>query len=193
MKTWKDVPGWFDYQEIFDLAVYDAPQDRARFVEIGALFGRSTCYMASLIGASKKKIDFSVIDTWNPAFFAPGPLLTDDRKNMGRFADAHGGFEQTFRWALQQCKVSHLVDVIKCDQVEASLRFNDNTVDFIFLDTDHSEASTRAAIIAWLPKLKSGGVFAGHDYNKRWPGVIAAVNDLLPGFTLHGNSFWWRA
>ena len=32
---------------------------------------------------------------------------------------------------------------------------------------------------AWLPKVKTGGIIAGHDYHDGGPGVIKAVNETF--------------
>ena len=34
----------------------------------------------------------------------------------------------------------------------------------------------------WLPKVRKGGILAGHDYVHTWPGVIQAVNESVSGF-----------
>ena len=36
--SWRDIPGWFSFQETYDQAVSEAPQEGARFLEIGACF-----------------------------------------------------------------------------------------------------------------------------------------------------------
>lgn len=47
--------------------------------------------------------------------------------------------------------------------LEAVKIFANNTLDFVHIDGDHSYESVRADILAWYPKLKSGGILAGHD------------------------------
>jgi hypothetical protein len=37
-------------------------------------------------------------------------------------------------------------------------------LDFVYLDADHAHASVKADLAAWFPLVKSGGVFAGHDW-----------------------------
>lgn len=37
-------------------------------------------------------------------------------------------------------------------------------VDFVFVDGDHSEKGVRGDVLAWLPKIKGGGILAFHDY-----------------------------
>ena len=48
--------------------------------------------------------------------------------------------------------------------VEAAKRFTDESLDFVYLDADHSYEAVRDDIAAWWPKLKPGGLFAGDDY-----------------------------
>jgi len=46
----------------------------------------------------------------------------------------------------------------------ASLHFRDHDLDFVYIDANHTLESTREDIRLWWPKVKSGGVLAGHDY-----------------------------
>jgi hypothetical protein len=54
----------------------------------------------------------------------------------------------------------------------------ENNLDFVYLDADHSYETVTQDIQLWLPKIRSGGILAGHDY-ARLPHVkvIQAVND----------------
>jgi predicted O-methyltransferase YrrM len=42
-------------------------------------------------------------------------------------------------------------------------KLEDNSLDFIFVDGDHSYEAAYRDFVNYLPKVKSGGVFAGHD------------------------------
>jgi len=56
-----EIHGWFDYQEVYDIAIGTA-SDGARFVEVGAWKGRSAAYAGVEIINSGKKITLHVID-----------------------------------------------------------------------------------------------------------------------------------
>ena len=47
---------------------------------------------------------------------------------------------------------------------EAVDRFSEESLDFIFIDGNHKFESVLQDVKIWWPKLKSGGVLAGHDY-----------------------------
>jgi predicted O-methyltransferase YrrM len=74
--------------------------------------------------------------------------------------------------------------------VEAAERVPDASLDFVFIDADHSEGACRADIIAWLPKVRARGWLLGHDIN--WKGVRAAVDDLYPGYHIGPDVVWFR-
>jgi hypothetical protein len=46
---------------------------------------------------------------------------------------------------------------------EVCSRIADNSLDFVYLDGDHSEEGVLQDLCDWWPKIKSGGVLAGHD------------------------------
>lgn len=58
----------------------------------------------------------------------------------------------------------HSVHIIRKDSVEASKQFPDAYFDWIYLDADLSYEGCTNDLEAWYPKLKEGGVLAGHDY-----------------------------
>lgn len=80
--------------------------------------------------------------------------------------------------------------IIKDRTVAAADRVEDHSLDFVFIDADHSEQGCRSDITAWGPKLRAGGMMLGHDIN--WPGVRAAVDDLVPGYWIGPDVVWGR-
>jgi hypothetical protein len=54
--------------------------------------------------------------------------------------------------------------VIKNTSIEASKMFKDGYFDFVYLDADHALEAIRNDIKNWYPKVKVGGILAGHDY-----------------------------
>lgn len=76
------------------------------------------------------------------------------------------------------------------DSPDAARQFEDNSMDFVFLDADHSYHAVKTDIAAWWPKVKMGGWLCGHDYHKpRW-GVGKAVNELT-GVELDEDGTWF--
>lgn len=63
---------------------------------------------------------------------------------------------------------------------EAGRALDSQTYDLIFIDADHSYESVRDDIQRWWPKLRSGGVFCGHDYgHSAYPGVQQAFDEAF--------------
>jgi hypothetical protein len=42
--------------------------------------------------------------------------------------------------------------------------FPDYTFDFVYIDANHEKNAVYKDLVNWYPKVKSGGIFAGHDY-----------------------------
>ena len=70
--------------------------------------------------------------------------------------------------------------IIKGWTVQVAEQIDDGTLDFIFVDADHSYESVKADLLAWMPKVKKGGWIIGHDIN--WPSVKKAADELLPAY-----------
>src|SRR5262249_38187446 len=46
----------------------------------------------------------------------------------------------------------------------AAAHFDDGAFDWVYLDANHSFRTVREDLEAWWPKIRPGGLFAGHDY-----------------------------
>lgn len=58
------------------------------------------------------------------------------------------------------------------------------TLDFVFIDAGHKYNEVCSDLYAWCPKVRSGGLVAGHDYgtindNRRKYGVKMAVDEWV--------------
>ena len=79
------------------------------------------------------------------------------------------------------------VKVIRKASVEAARLFDQEHFDFVYIDANHAYEGVRADIEAWWPKVRKGGILAGHDYMAYTLytdtqsikfGVIEAVNEF---------------
>jgi hypothetical protein len=93
--------------------------------------------------------------------------------------------------------------IIRELSVEASKLFQDNSLDFVFLDAAHDYVNVKNDLEAWYPKVKKGGIFCGHDYIEGMYqgtqfGVKSAVDEFaaLKGHKVNVTSeaeypTWW--
>lgn len=61
------------------------------------------------------------------------------------------------------------VIIIKALSPNISDLFVDNTLNYIYLDGNHSPDHVYEEMVAFMPKLKKGGMLAGHDWNDAAP------------------------
>ena len=75
---------------------------------------------------------------------------------------------------------AHLSGLHRLSSLEAVELFDDASLDFVYIDADHSYEAVKADLQAWWPKVKSGGVMSGDDYETYYDswGVIQAVDEF---------------
>lgn len=181
--NWSDVSGYFDSDLVYKMAVKSA-QDDAVFVEIGTWKGRSTSCMGQLIKESKKNIKFYAIDTFEGSEEGWHQSEINDLKNNG--TTLFNEYENN----LKLCNVYDIVNTIQSSSIEAASKFEDASIDFIFIDASHDYENVLADIQAWYPKVKPGGLICGDDYAPCWSGVRKAVDEYFSDkilFFLNGN------
>lgn len=178
----KDVPSnWFDYPEIYDMAIQRASGSQSvLFVELGVWFGQSMSYAGVEIINSGKLIKLQGIDS-----FLRGDQVDDDTPyDPNRHTEA-------LRYTQP---VKDVVEIIRADTRDAHKMYEDGSIDFLFIDANHDYESVLLDIKNWFPKVKKGGIIAGHDYNPNaFPGVIQAVNEFFgeENITVSNQSKSW--
>jgi predicted O-methyltransferase YrrM len=154
-----EIPGWFDWSDLYREAVSRA-NTGAYFVECGTFFGKSAAFLAREILASGKTIQFDSWDNWSgvpPEFGYPGWT----------------GSETLTEHAVRQTLFGLPVCVRSGEALAAAIYYADASLDLVFLDDDHAADHVYAECRAWWPKVKLGGMLAGHDFD--WPSVAEGV------------------
>ena len=160
---YEDIGGWFCFDNIYREVVRRYPSG-SHFVEIGSWLGKSASYMAVEILNSKKDIKFDCVDTWE---------YWDDQ------GETHLAFGNLYSHFLNNIKpVEDVINPIKLLSVEAAELYENESLDFIFLDASHDYESVKEDLNVWYPKLKKTGIIAGHDYTSH-PGVKKAVDEFF--------------
>lgn len=81
------------------------------------------------------------------------------------------------------------VTLARTTSVLASLEVEDESLDFVYIDGDHTFDSVMLDIILWTRKVRFGGVVSGHDYYRfRRAGIVPAVDVFTQQ---HGISEWF--
>jgi hypothetical protein len=148
--------------------------------ELGVSKGRFTTFLCS----SMFDMRMLCVDLW-----APQP------DNLGEGAETYSTWdhEQSYREfkVLRDKWFSNRVTIWRRHSVEAAKDVTDGSLDFVFIDADHSYKGCKADIEAWEPKVRVGGMVSGHDYDPiKWPGVVKAVDEIYPGASKLPDMTW---
>lgn len=103
-------------------------------------------------------------------------------ENAASYGDARiklEKFNSRIKWYIEQSQ-------------KASMLFDDNSLDFVYIDASHMYLDVLQDCIVWYKKVRVGGILCGHDYRKDWKnmlenspswlnsrGVVTAVNQFV--------------
>lgn len=103
-----------------------------------------------------------VVDLWKN--YAGYREHVSDEKYAEILQDAHSRLDK------------YDVGFIQTDSLSAAKVFLSEYLDAIYLDANHTDEAVYADLCAWYPKVKKGGIIAGHDYTGvHGKGVQAAL------------------
>jgi hypothetical protein len=163
------IKGWMSEPELIFLA--QVANASKKIAEVGCYCGRSTRAMAD-----NSKATIHAIDPWDGAYQVYNGITH------------YNGDNETL--AMFDC---NLYDHISSGRVIVNRmkfsQFDGRNFDFIFLDAIHEYAALKADIYH-AEKMIPRGVLAGHDYDKNWPGVIEAVDEMFPDRKVY-ESIWY--
>lgn len=130
-----------------------------------------------------------LVDSWSAEHLPQYAASGDFHASLSQQQQEH-----FYRMTCQMVKFAGArAQLVRSDSRAAAAAIADGSLDFAFLDADHSYEGCRADIQAWLPKIKPGGFISGHDYDHpQFPnfGVKRAVNELLGEPELGANLTW---
>ena len=175
---YQGIQGWMDFENIYTEQVNNA-QPGAHFVEVGCWKGRSAAYMAVEIARSGKQIQFDAIDIWTGA-------------GSGYAHDTAVQSQTLYEEFLNNIEpVKDFVKPIREWSAPAAALYADASLDFVFIDAGHDYDNITKDIRAWLPKVRPGGLLAGHDFFAS-ADINRAVPELLSVFTVNGTSWLYQ-
>ena len=172
---------WFSYPNLYTQFVNETPNG-GTIVEVGSWKGKSTAYLGVEVINSGKDIRVYAVDTW---LGSPNEDVhqNDPAVKQGQLYDLFVDNMAPIN------KSKQVVIWLRSDSVEASKDFGNGSIDCVFIDASHDYDNVKKDITAYLPKVKSGGILAGHDWS--WHGVRKAVQELLPNAVPTNEDCWF--
>lgn len=181
--TYNEVAGWFTFEPVYDkLASLAVPG--GKFIEIGSWFGRSSCYLASVLQKNAFPSTLFCVDTF-------GGTPTEDPQNEWIQWHDQDRVYLEFLINVRLCGVYQTIVPIRASSHNAaSYLRNLSPFRAVFIDGDHHYDAVRSDITEYWPMVEEGGYLSGHDYQGGWDGVDRAVKEFtesnhLPVECLH--------
>lgn len=129
-----------------------------------------------------------LVDSWEPVYgndpvlgwmvFGPG---TDNEE----MADAYRTVQE------KMAPYGERVTIMKAPSVKAAAVIPDGSLDCVLIDALHTYHACKEDILAWIPKLRRGGLMIGDDYSEWFPGVQVAVEEIFGNEHKVLDQTWW--
>ena len=147
--------------------------------------------MAQQIKLSGKDLRFFVVDSWDETAYAKWwTLLDNDPPSPWPKPELYDmPLMVAFEYCMERVGVSGSLCPLAMPSVSAAGIFSDEGVHFVFIDASHHYRGISVDIAVWWPKIRQGGILAGHDYSAAiWPDVKRAVDEAFPKIEQRGTS-----
>ncbi len=171
-----NIQGFFNFQLLYSEMVNKFPSG-SHFVEVGSWIGMSAAYLGVEIVNSGKDIKLDCVDNFE------GTIETQDQPCV-----INKTMYNEFLVNIEPLK--HIINPIKLPSTEASKLYENESLDFVYIDAEHTEEAIKQDLKHWYPKVKVGGVFAGHDSG--YPGIKKSLEEFFPNkdYEVRNCSSW---
>ena len=170
-KFYEKIDGFFDYSGQYSGFALDCP-DNAHIVEVGSWLGKSAIYLASEFAGYGKRVRIDCVDTWDGG-------NDEYLKNKIGSLNLYDAFIQN----VDDAGFSDIIKPIREKSILAAERYENNSLDLVWIDAGHSYEEVKEDIKAWYPKVRYGGLIAGHDFainhETSRKGVVKAVLEMF--------------
>jgi hypothetical protein len=153
------------------------------------------------IGVAEGRYSLEILQWGVPKLY-----LVDAWQNQDLFGDANfpqSWHDKNFEEAKERVKAyKKKVVFLKGLSVEMANKIPDGSLSFVYIDACHTYEAVLEDLKAYYPKLKDGGIMAGHDFLGKDYGVEKAVREfasennlevnLIPELSEENASFWFR-
>lgn len=165
---WASVPGFFNYWPFYE-EIAARLVDGDTICEVGVWLGRSIIYMAQLLKRQGKKVKLYAVDHFRGE--------SNQKEHEETVKRAGGCLREQFEENVRRCGVADMITILDGDSAEMALQVKDGTLAFCFIDAAHDYESVKRDLTAWKPKVKAGGMLAGHDAD--YEPVMKAVKEFV--------------
>ena len=174
----KNVEGWLSLAACKTL-YNNSLNSKLPVVEIGAFKGKSTCYL----GLGSKNGNRVKVYSIDPHTGNPEHKVRNNNNDIWTY--------DIYCENLKKYDLQNIVQPILDYSYNAVSQFEDNSLNFIFIDGEHSYEACKQDLLDWTPKIVSGGNIMLHDCSldgkTGWKGPNQVVNDYLRKSTIYKN------
>lgn len=156
---YKNIQGWFDFEDVYDEMIEKGNIEDI-FVEVGSWKGQSACYMLEKLEEQCKEICFVCVDSWTGDEYGKSDDLYSDVETFTNNLKEQGFDVLSFD------NYNNMVGTyaLPSDSSFAAKSFEDESVQFVFIDANHYWEKVLEDLNCWWEKVKPGGYLGGHDY-----------------------------
>ena len=161
---YQNIKGWTSEKHfiMFDQVINQMPQNCV-WVEVGVWQGQSVSYCAVELINKQKFGEFYAVDSFDGGIELKDHKVVRKNQLKEKFLNNLGPLAEKIK----------TIQSLSWDGAE---HFEDNSIDFCYIDAGHTYDCVSKDIAAWYPKIKKNSLIGGDDYDKE---VKVAVDEFI--------------
>jgi len=140
------------------------------------LYKHTKTGLAAEIGTHRAEFAATLLAHW-----PEGTLLCVDpwRRDIEGYRDPiQGGSDRAADFAKAKDRLSSFHDryvMLRGMSSEVAPLIVEDSLDMVYIDANHNRKYVKEDLELWIPKVRTGGIVAGHDFNGDWEDEVRPV------------------
>jgi hypothetical protein len=124
------------------------------------------------IGVSKGEHARIILSKYLGHLYLVDPWATQDPQEYEDITNFENHESNFYECAAYLSKYQSRYTAIRKKSLLAANDFDNESLDFVYIDANHKYSFVKADIEAWFSKVRTGGIVSGHDYFNEWNDIV---------------------
>jgi hypothetical protein len=145
--------------------------------ELSSLFQeKNSLGKGTEVGVSKGEHARTILSKYLGHLYLVDPWTMQDPQEYEDITNSEDHESNLYTCATNLSKYESRYTIVRKKSSLAANDFENESLDFVYIDANHKYSFVKADIEAWFPKVRTGGIVSGHDYFNEWDDIT----DIAP-------------
>jgi hypothetical protein len=124
------------------------------------------------VGVGKGEYARTILSKYLGHLYLVDPWAAQDPQEYEDISNSEDHQSNLYTCATNLSEYESRYSIVRKKSPLAANDFENDSLDFVYIDANHKYSFVKSDIEAWFPKIRNGGILSGHNYFNSWQSII---------------------